>query len=424
MSRITQLYAHMVFDSRGQPTVYCNLTLDNQFMGDAMVPSGASTGQFEAIERRDGDERHFLGRGVNQVIETINDVIKPVVLNQSFITQAAFDAWIQNFDGTSNYGHIGANAALALSMAFANADARANQKPLYEHICQSTPKHMPIPMFNVINGGAHANNGLAIQEFMLVPYGCTSFDMAMEAGVEIYQRLKTTLKQHGHSIAVGDEGGFAPDFQSAYEALDVLAEVVEKSQFSLGKDIAFALDIAASEFYHKGSYHYEGQVLQGEALAATWLDMQTHFPIISFEDPFADDDYASWRHFNTLAGDQAMIIGDDLLVTQVDKLNQGIESGWMNAILIKPNQVGTVTQTLATIEAARRKGMMYVISHRSGETEDTFIADLALATEAPLIKTGAPCRSERLAKYNRLLQVNHHLHLPLCPLNITVDDNA
>lgn len=424
MNAITQLIAHMVFDSRGQPTVYCQLMLNDQFSGEAMVPSGASTGQFEAIELRDGDENHFLGRGVNQVLKTINEVIKPQIINQSFESQQAFDAWLQAFDGTPNYRRIGANAALALSMAYAKAIAHANQKPLYESLVAHPPKHMPIPMFNVINGGAHANNGLAIQEFMLVPYGCSSFEMAMEAGVEIYQRLKATLKRQGHSIAVGDEGGFAPDFQSAYEALDVLAEVVEQSQFSLGKEIAFALDIAASEFYQKGAYHYEDQVLQGEALAQTWLDMQAHYPIISFEDPFADDDYPAWQYFNALAGDQAMIIGDDLLVTQVEKLTQGIESGWMNAILIKPNQVGTVSQTLTTIKAARKEGLMYVISHRSGETEDTFIADLALATHAPLIKTGAPCRSERLAKYNRLLQVNHHLNLPLYPLNITVDDNA
>lgn len=407
MSLITNVDAYMVLDSRGYPTVAVDVVLDDTHLGNAFVPSGASTGQYEAIELRDQDPNIYHGKGVSKPIENIRTIITKAILNKHFSTQALFDECLQSLDGSSNYKHLGANATLALSLAFARALAKKNNIPLYQSIGSNTEFQMPIPMLNVVNGGAHADNDLSIQEFMLVPHGFDRFSDAMRAGCEIYHQLRTYLQQLNLTTAVGDEGGFAPQLSSADQVLDILSSVSSKLGYQLGKEVSFALDIAASEFYKDGLYHYQNKSLQADELINVWQALESNYPIISIEDPLADDDLSAWQSLYKKMNQQCLLVGDDLLVTTHDRLSLGIEQQWMNSILIKPNQVGTLTQTLATIQLAKSHDMAFIISHRSGETEDAFIADLALATQAPLIKTGAPCRSERLAKYNRLLSVEH-----------------
>lgn len=413
MSLITNINAYMVLDSRGWPTVACELTLDNQSKGSAYVPSGASTGQYEAHELRDGDETYYHGRGVKQAIGNICNTLNKFLINKKFDNQKDFDQALKEFDGSMGYQRLGANAILALSLAYARASAEKNKLPLYASLTENETLTLPIPMMNVINGGAHADNNLDIQEFMLVPHGFDTFAEAMQAGCEVYHRLRAYLKNKNYVTAVGDEGGFAPNIDTPESVLDMLSESVVQSGYALSSQISFALDIAASEFYQDGQYVYNGQTLDGISLSSVWQKMINDYPIISIEDPMADDDIHGWKHLTQANTDQCLIVGDDLLVTAYDRLQQGIHDGWMNSILIKPNQVGTLSETLATIQLAKSNHKAFIISHRSGETEDSFIADLAVSTQAPFIKTGAPCRSERLAKYNRLLYIAQHAECKL-----------
>lgn len=404
---ITAIDAYMVLDSRGYPTVCAEVIIDNQFKGKAYVPSGASTGQYEALELRDGDNSYYCGKGINKVLAIIKNKLTPLLMHQSFDTQAQFDDKLKQIDGTKTLHSLGANTVLSLSLAFARAMANKHQVELYQSINHDHKQILPIPMLNVVNGGAHANNTLDIQEFMIVPHGFEYFSEAMRAGCEVYHHLRQYLQAHNYSTAVGDEGGFAPNIDSAENVLDMLSEIITKSGYTLGREISFALDIAASEFYQSGSYHYANKTLSSHALVDQWLTLAQAFPILSIEDPLADDDIEGWQLMTKQVNDQCLVVGDDLLVTSYERLKQGIDDHWMNSILIKLNQVGTLTDTMRAIQLAKHNQKSYIISHRSGETEDDFIADLAIATNAPFIKTGAPCRSERLAKYNRLLAIEH-----------------
>ena len=413
MSKITSLNGYMVLDSRGYPTVACELFLDNAFKGVAYVPSGASTGQYEALELRDGDLKNYCGKGVKQPINFINEKLNKLLCDQSFDNQSSFDQCLKTIDGTDGYRSLGANTVLSLSLAFSRASAQKNQMPLYQSICDNDVLTLPVPMLNVINGGAHANNNLDIQEFMIVPHGFELFSDAIQAGCEVYHHLKKYLSNHDYTTAVGDEGGFAPNVLSASQVLEILSDMISQAGYQPGKEICFALDIAASEFYKNGLYTYDQKTCDSESIINTWSSLTKAFPIISIEDPLADDDLAGWQLITKKLGDKQLIVGDDLLVTSYNKLKLGIEQNWMNSILIKLNQVGTLTQTLQAINLAKSNNKSFIISHRSGETEDDYIADLAIATNAPFIKTGAPCRSERLSKYNRLLSVEYKTNAKL-----------
>lgn len=417
MNKITSLNGYMVLDSRGYPTVACELSIDNAYKGLAYVPSGASTGQYEALELRDGDIKNYCGKGVKQPINLINEKLNNMLVGQSFDTQSSFDQCLKTIDGTDGYRSLGANTVLSLSLAFSRACAQKNQMPLYESICDNNILTLPVPMLNVINGGAHANNNLDIQEFMIVPHGFELFSEAIQAGCEVYHHLKKYLSNYDYITAVGDEGGFAPNVLSATQVLEILSDMISKAGYHVGKEISFALDIAASEFYKDGLYTYDQKTCNAESIINIWSSLTKQFPVISIEDPLADDDLPGWKHLTKQLGDKLLIVGDDLLVTSYDKLKLGIEQNWMNSILIKLNQVGTLTQTLQAINLAKSSDKSFIISHRSGETEDDYIADLAIATNAPFIKTGAPCRSERLAKYNRLLSVEYQTNAKLFKLD-------
>ena len=418
MIKITSIDSYMVLDSRGYPTVACKIILNDQYEGIAYVPSGASTGQYEALELRDGNPDYYFGKGVNEAISLINSKLTPLLMHKTFNDQDSFDALLKSIDGTKTYQSLGANTVLSLSLAFARAMAKSNHIELFKGIESQTTLTLPVPMLNVINGGAHANNQLDIQEFMIVPHGFNYFSDAIRAGCEVYHHLKKYLASHQFSTAVGDEGGFAPTITSPDQVLNILAEMIDKAGYKLGQEISFALDVAASEFYHAGHYQYNRQMLSSEQLVDVWSHLVADFPIISIEDPLADDDIAGWKTITKRLGDKVLIVGDDLLVTSYDKLKQGIDEHWMNSILIKLNQVGSLSETLKAIHLAKSNRKSFIISHRSGETEDDFIADLAIATNAPFIKTGAPCRSERLAKYNRLLTIEHQLKAKMFHFNI------
>ncbi|MBP7868515.1 MAG: phosphopyruvate hydratase [Firmicutes bacterium] len=407
MSIITDVYAREILDSRGNPTVEVEVTLSDETMGRACVPSGASTGQHEALELRDGDPGRYLGRGVAKAVDNVNDTIADEIVGMDARDQALIDLTLIELDGTPNKSKLGANAMLGVSLAVAHAAAEYIGLPLYQYLGGVGARTLPVPLMNILNGGKHADNNVDIQEFMIVPLGADSFAHALRMGAEIYHSLKAVLKKRGLSAGVGDEGGFAPDLDSNEQAIAVVVEAIEKAGFAPGKDVFVALDVAASELWRGGKYvlESEGRELDAESLVGYYENLVGKYPIISIEDGLAEDDWDGWRIATERLGDRVQLVGDDLLVTNVERIEQAIQRGVANSVLIKVNQIGTLSETLDAIEMAKRAGYTAVISHRSGETEDTTIADIAVATNAGQIKSGAPCRTDRVAKYNQLLRI-------------------
>jgi len=414
LSIIEAIGAREILDSRGNPTVEVEVLLEDDSFGRAAVPSGASTGAFEAHESRDGDKGRYLGKGVlgavNAVIEKIGDDEDGIVGFDSR-DQRLVDAALISLDGTATKSALGANAILGVSMANARAAAESTGQPLYRYLGGPNAYVLPVPLMNIINGGAHADTGVDIQEFMIVPLGAETFSEALRWGVEVYHALKSLLHSKGLSTGLGDEGGFAPELPTNAAALDLIAEAVAKAGYELGKDIALALDVASTEFYSEatGKYTFEGQERTSEEMIAYYANLVANYPLVSIEDPLAEDDWAGWTAMTAQLGSKVQLVGDDLYVTNPARLQKGIDEAAGNAILVKVNQIGTLTETLDAVSLAQRHGMKAIISHRSGETEDTFIADLAVATNAGQIKTGAPARSERVAKYNQLLRIEEEL---------------
>ncbi|MFT3857030.1 MAG: phosphopyruvate hydratase [Aquabacterium sp.] len=411
MSAIVDIIGREIIDSRGNPTVECDVLLESGVMGRAAVPSGASTGSREAIELRDGDKSRYLGKGVLKAVEHINTEIAEAVLGLDASEQAFLDKTLIDLDGTENKGRLGANAMLAVSMAVARAAAEEAGIPLYRYFGGMGAVQMPVPMMNVINGGAHANNNLDLQEFMILPVGAPTFREALRYGAEVFHALKKIIHDKGMSTAVGDEGGFAPSVASHEAAIQLILEAIEKAGFVAGEQIALGLDCAASEFYKDGKYHLEGEglVLSAEQwtdMLATWCDK---YPIISIEDGMHEGDWAGWAHLTERLGKKVQLVGDDLFVTNTKILKEGIDKGIANSILIKINQIGTLSETFAAIEMAKRAGYTAVISHRSGETEDNTIADIAVGLNAGQIKTGSMSRSDRISKYNQLIRIEEDL---------------
>lgn len=412
--QIQAIKGREILDSRGSPTVEADIVFTDGSFGRAAVPSGASTGSFEAHELRDGTTR-YAGRGVLNAVTHINTTILQALRGQTFLDQASFDNLLCHLDGTENKSQLGANAILAVSLAFARARATALGLPLYQALqLDNTDMMMPVPMMNVLNGGAHADNNVDIQEFMIMPVGADSFAHALQMGAETFYALRTVLKKLGLNTSVGDEGGFAPDLKSNRQALDILTEAVNLTGYHLGKDIVFSLDVAASELYQDGLYHLssENKAWSAEELIQYYQTLITDYPIVSIEDGLDESDWGGWQKLTQQLGKRIQLVGDDLFVTNRDILKRGIEHHTANAILIKPNQIGTLTETLETMVLARKHGYRCVMSHRSGETEDTFIADLAVATGCGQIKTGSLCRSDRVAKYNQLLRIAESANLP------------
>jgi len=408
MTTIVEVRAREVLDSRGNPTVEAEVELESGAVGRAMVPSGASTGKFEALELRDGGPR-YLGKGVLRAVAHVKDRIAPEVVGLDALDQAAVDQAMLALDGTPNKASLGANAILAVSLATARAAAEALGIPLWRHLGGVQAAVLPVPLMNVINGGVHADNDLDVQEFMLVPLGFPRFSEALRAGVEVFHHLKKVLKEKGYATNVGDEGGFAPALKANEEALELLLEAIERTGYRPGKEVALALDAAASEFYQGGRYLFEGKERSAEELVEVYERWVERYPIVSLEDGLAEEDWAGWKLLTERLGKRIQLVGDDLFVTNPARLERGIQEGVANAILIKPNQIGTLTETLETIRLAHRAGYRTVISHRSGETEDPFIADLSVAVNAGQIKTGSASRSERIAKYNQLLRIEEAL---------------
>jgi enolase len=410
--RIDKVIAREILDSRGFPTVEVDVRLASGAFGRAAVPSGASTGAREALELRDGDKQRFGGKGVRKAIGHVTDAIAPVLREKDLADQRAVDAVLRELDGTDRKERLGANAILAVSMAAARAIAAERGVPLYRSLSEREPTLLPVPMFNVLNGGAHADNNVDFQEFMIAPIGATSFREALRIGAETYQALKATLKERGLATAVGDEGGFAPNLRANVEAIEVLLDAIRRAGFDPGKDVVLTLDPAASELFEDGSYVLRkagGRKYSPEELIALYEDWVRQFPIASIEDGLAEDDWDGWRLLTKRLGAKVQLVGDDIFVTNAKTVKLGIDQGIGNSVLIKLNQVGTVTETLETMETASAAGYSCVISHRSGETTDDFIADLAVATSAGQIKTGAPCRGERVAKYNQLARIEDEL---------------
>ncbi|MAJ82234.1 MAG: phosphopyruvate hydratase [Legionellales bacterium] len=413
MFKVNNIESHQVFDSRGFPTIATEVTLSCGSKGYSMVPSGASTGQFEAFELRDNDPVEFFGKGVKKALIQIKSEISKSVIDKTFKTQADFDHALRASDSCQQFKNVGANSVLSLSKAFAKATAYASKIELFQKITFSKAFHLPVPLLNVINGGAHANNNLSIQEFMIVPHGFNYFSDAMRAGCEIYQYLKHTLKQKGYSTSVGDEGGFAPNFDSDEKVIDLLLHAIQSCGYQPGSQVSIALDVAASEFYDSNKYKTQTGSFETKKWVDYLVNLTKKYPISSIEDPCADIDEKGWKYILKEVPNSCKIVGDDLIVTQLPRLKHSFENKLANAILIKPNQVGTITDTLDAIRFAKEKDFKVIVSHRSGDTEDTFIADLAVATQAHCIKAGAPCRSERLAKYNRLLWLEEKFDLEL-----------
>ncbi|RZT42557.1 phosphopyruvate hydratase [Cupriavidus agavae] len=413
MSAIVDIIGREVLDSRGNPTVECDVLLESGVMGRAAVPSGASTGSREAIELRDGDKARYLGKGVLKAVEHINTEISEAIMGLDASEQAFLDRTLIELDGTENKGRLGANAMLAVSMAVAKAAAEEAGLPLYRYFGGSGAMQMPVPMMNIVNGGAHANNSLDIQEFMIMPVSQTSFREALRCGAEVFHALKKILADKGMSTAVGDEGGFAPNFSSNEECLNTIVQAVEKAGYKVGEDVLLALDCAASEFYHEAEDVYslegEGLKLSSSQFADYLANLCDKFPIVSIEDGMAEGDWEGWKTLTDKLGKRVQLVGDDLFVTNTKILKEGIEKGIGNSILIKINQIGTLTETFAAIEMAKRAGYTAVISHRSGETEDSTIADIAVGTNAGQIKTGSLSRSDRIAKYNQLIRIEEDL---------------
>ncbi len=406
MTKVAAVHGRQVLDSRGNPTVEVDVRLDSGATGSAAIPSGASTGVHEAVELRDGGTA-WGGKGVGQAVANVNGTLREAVVGLDAMDQAALDGALIDCDGTPNKGRLGANAILGISLAAAKAAAAEAGVPLYRHLGGDGARTLPVPMLNVINGGAHAQNSIDLQEFMLVPAGGATFTEALRIGSEVYHALKAVLHERGLATAVGDEGGFAPDLPSSEAAIEAILEAAQRAGHA--DEVAIALDPATSEIFEDGAYRFEGKALDGAELTAFWADLCGRYPILSLEDPAAEDDWETWTRLTTELGDRLQLVGDDIFVTNPERLRRGIAESAGNSILIKVNQIGTLTETLEAIRLAHDAGFTTVISHRSGETEDTTIADLAVATGAGQIKTGAPARSERVAKYNRLLRIEEEL---------------
>ncbi len=411
MSQIAAVHARQILDSRGQPTVEVEVTLASGAVGRAAVPSGASTGAFEAVELRDGASRAFSGKGVLKAVANVEDELAGVLIGLEAADQAVVDRTMIELDGTPNKGRLGANAILGCSLAVAKAAAAEAGLPLYRYLGGARAHRLPVPMMNILNGGAHADNSVDLQEFMIAPVGARNFAEALRMGAEVYHTLKRVLHGLGLGTAVGDEGGFAPNLESNQRALEIIVQAITDAGYRPGIDIALALDPATTELYRHGAYHLdgEGRVLSSAELCDYWVEMCDTYPIISIEDGMAEEDWEGWQLLTTRLGDRVQLVGDDLFVTNVERLQMGIDRKAGNAILVKLNQIGTLTETLDTMDLADQAGFAAMVSHRSGETEDVFIADLAVATGCGQIKTGAPSRSERVAKYNQLLRIEELL---------------
>jgi len=412
MSFIERVWAREILDSRGNPTIEAEVSLEDGTTGRAAVPSGASTGENEAVELRDGDDLRYLGKGVRKAVENVNDKISRELEGVDALDQTLVDETMIGLDGTATKSNLGANAILAVSLATARAAASVLEIPLYRYIGGANAKTLPVPMMNIVNGGAHADNNVDFQEFMVMPTGAETFSEALRMGAEIFHNLKSVLKSRGYSTGVGDEGGFAPNLKSNEEAVETILEAIGKAGYTAGGNVMLALDPAASEFYKDGKYIFkksDKRELTSEEMAAFWTDWCERYPIISIEDGMAENDWDGWKALTKSIGHRVQLVGDDLFVTNVRYLQRGIDEAAANSILIKVNQIGTLTETLDTIDLARTNNMTAVISHRSGETEDTFIADLSVATNAGQIKTGSLCRSDRVAKYNQLLRIEDDL---------------
>lgn len=411
MAMITEVYAREILDSRGNPTVEVEVILEDGAVGRAAVPSGASTGVHEAVELRDGDKSRYLGKGVTKAVDNVNDIIAEALIGLEATRQTEIDEMLVRLDGTPNKGRLGANAILGVSMAVARAAASSVGLPLYLYLGGVAAKELPVPMMNILNGGEHADNNVDIQEFMIMPVGAKSFSEALRMNAEIYHNLKALLKEKGLSTALGDEGGFAPNLNNNAEAIEVILEAVVKAGYKPKEDIVIALDVASSEMYEDGKYTLagEGVVKTSEEMVDYLAELCEKYPIISIEDGLAEDDWAGWKLLTKKIGKKVQLVGDDLFVTNEERLVQGINKGVANAILIKVNQIGTLTETFNAIETAKRAGYTCIISHRSGETEDTTLADIAVAVNAGQIKTGAPARTDRVAKYNQLLRIEEDL---------------
>ncbi|GAA7991772.1 phosphopyruvate hydratase [Helicobacter pylori] len=412
MLTIKDIHALEVMDSRGNPTIQASVILSDNTKASAIVPSGASTGKREALELRDNDKTRFLGKGVLRACENVNSVIKHHLIGLEAINQAFVDERLRALDGTPNYANLGANAVLGVSMALARASAKALNLPLYRYLGGANALTLPVPMLNIINGGTHANNSIDFQEYMIMPLGFESFKEALRASAEVYHTLKKLLDEKNQLTSVGDEGGFAPNFNNNVEPLEVISQAIEKAGYKLGKEIALALDVASSELVDENfNYHLKGEnkILDSHELVAYYKELVAKYPIVSIEDGLSEDDWEGWAFLSKELGRQIQLVGDDLFVTNASLLQKGIEKNIANAILIKPNQIGTISETLETIRLAKHHAYQCVMSHRSGESEDSFIADFAVALNTGEIKTGSTARSERIAKYNRLLEIEHEL---------------
>ncbi|MCH6471239.1 phosphopyruvate hydratase [Sinomonas terrae] len=409
MALIDAIHAREILDSRGNPTVEVEVLLSDGSLGRAAVPSGASTGEFEAVERRDGDKGRYLGKGVQQAVEAVVDQIAPALQGFDATDQRAIDQAMIDLDGTPNKSNLGANAILGVSLAVANAAADSANLPLYKYLGGPNAHVLPVPLMNILNGGSHADSDVDIQEFMVVPLGAETFSEGLRWGVEVYHALKGVLKEKGLATGLGDEGGFAPNLPSNRAALELITEAIKKAGYEPGKDVALALDVASSEFFNDGSYQFEGQSRSAAEMSAYYEELVRDFPLVSIEDPLDENDWDGWKTLTDAIGDKVQLVGDDLFVTNPKRLQQGIEAKTANSLLVKVNQIGSLTETLDAVSLAQRAGYTTITSHRSGETEDTTIADIAVATNAGQIKTGAPARSERVAKYNQLLRIEEEL---------------
>lgn len=409
MAVITAVHARQILDSRGNPTVEVEVLLEDGAFARAAVPSGASTGEWEAVERRDGDKSVYLGKGVLGAVKSVIEEISEEIIGIDAADQRTVDTTMIALDGTNNKGKLGANAILGVSLAVAKAAAESADLPLYKYLGGPNAHVLPVPMMNILNGGSHADSNVDIQEFMIAPIGFENYSDALRAGVEVYHSLKSVLHDRGLSTGLGDEGGFAPNLESNAAALDLIIEAIEKAGYKPGEQVALALDVASSEFYNDGAYDFEGQKKSAEEMSAYYADLVAKYPLVSIEDPLDENDWAGYKTLTEQIGDKVQIVGDDLFVTNPERLEKGINEGAANALLVKVNQIGSLTETLDAMELAQRNEYRCMVSHRSGETEDVTIADLAVATNAGQIKTGAPARSERVAKYNQLLRIEEEL---------------
>ncbi|MBT2595588.1 phosphopyruvate hydratase [Arthrobacter sp. ISL-72] len=409
MALIDAIHAREILDSRGNPTVEVEVLLSDGQIGRAAVPSGASTGEHEAVELRDGDKGRYLGKGVQKAVDAVIDQIAPALTGFDATDQRSIDQAMIDLDGTPNKGKLGANAILGVSLAVANAAAASADLPLYKYLGGPNAHVLPVPLLNILNGGSHADSDVDIQEFMIAPIGAETFSEGLRWGVEVYHNLKSVLQAKGLSTGLGDEGGFAPNLPSNRAALDLIQEAITNAGYTPGKDIALALDVASSEFYKDGAYQFEGKALSATEMSAYYAELVADYPLVSIEDPLDENDWEGWKTLTDAIGDKVQLVGDDLFVTNPSILQRGIDTATANSLLVKVNQIGSLTETLDAVSLAQRAGYTTITSHRSGETEDTTIADIAVATNAGQIKTGAPARSERVAKYNQLLRIEEEL---------------